>query len=378
LVVSTVTRTRLPSSVSFSYDLNGNLLSDGLKAYAYDDANQLTNVTAAGQWKTDFVYDGLGRRRITRDYTYLPSSNSYLLTNEVHYIYDGMMVQQERDSNNTAQVTYTRGLDLSGGFQGAGGIGGLLARSEGGSHAFYHADTGGNITSLADSSGSVVARYLYDPFGNLLGRWGALAGVNRYQFSSKEVHGPSGTYYYGFRFYEPDLQRWLNQDPIDELGGINVHGFVGNNPVRFVDPYGLEVPAMDSIDANPSIALELELEEQGLTRATANLASRLARSLCRAGRAVKKCERAHHIVAQTDKRAKFARGVLKKFKIGLDEAENGVGLPEKLHQALHTNKYYQAITEAAKTWKTREQAIEGLSKIANELRKLAEGMGAAP
>src|ERR1051326_3735533 len=224
LVVSTVTRTRLPSSVSFSYDLNGNLLSDGLKAYAYNDANQLTNVTAAGQWKTDFVYDGLGRRRITREYTYLPSAGSYLLTNEVRYVYDGMTVAQERDTNNVAQVTYTRGLDLSGAFQGAGGIGGLLARSEGSSHAFYHADSDGNITSLTDPSGNVGARYLYDPFGNLLGKWGALADANRYRFSSKEAHGPSGLYYYGFRFYEPDLQRWLNQDPIDELGGINVHG----------------------------------------------------------------------------------------------------------------------------------------------------------
>jgi hypothetical protein len=43
------------------------------------------------------------------------------------------------------------------------------------------------------------------------------------------------------RFYEPSLQRWLNRDPIGELGGINLYGFVGNNPMSFVDPYGLSV-----------------------------------------------------------------------------------------------------------------------------------------
>jgi hypothetical protein len=51
-------------------------------------------------------------------------------TNEVHYIDDGALVFQERDVNNVPQVTYTRGNDLSGTLQDAGGIGGLLARSD--------------------------------------------------------------------------------------------------------------------------------------------------------------------------------------------------------------------------------------------------------
>jgi YD repeat-containing protein len=83
LVVSTVTTSTLPVSVSFSYDANGNLLSEGLKTYGYDDLNQLTNVTVGGVSKTEFAYDGLGRRRITREYSFLPSSNSYVLTNEI-------------------------------------------------------------------------------------------------------------------------------------------------------------------------------------------------------------------------------------------------------------------------------------------------------
>ena len=42
----------------------------------------------------------------------------------------------------------------------------------------------------------------------------------------------------GFRFYDPSLQRWINQDPIGEAGGINLYGFVGNDPVNLVDPFG--------------------------------------------------------------------------------------------------------------------------------------------
>jgi YD repeat-containing protein len=117
----------LPASVGFVYDANGNLTSDGLRAFDYDDENQLIRVTVTNQWKSDFAYDGKMRRRIRNEYTW--TNSAWLKTNEVHYIYDGNLVIQERNSNNVPQVTYTRGLDLSGSFEGAGGIGGLLART---------------------------------------------------------------------------------------------------------------------------------------------------------------------------------------------------------------------------------------------------------
>jgi RHS repeat-associated protein len=238
LVVSTKMATKLPVTVSPVYDLNGNLVSDGLKGFEYDDANQLVRVTVTNQWKSEFSYDGLGRRRISKDYTW--GGASWTVTNEVRYVWDGMAVLQERDGANAVQVTYTRGLDLSGTMQGAGGIGGLLARTDSGGTAYYHSDAGGNVTTMTDSSGNVVARYLYDPFGNLLAKSGAMADVNKYRFSSKEVHPNSGLYYYGYRFYEPNLQRWLNPDPIGIRGGMNFYGFVRNDPLNSSDYFGLD------------------------------------------------------------------------------------------------------------------------------------------
>jgi RHS repeat-associated protein len=62
-----------------------------------------------------------------------------------------------------------------------------------------------------------------------------------YRFSSKELHVNSGLYYYGYRWYHPNLQRWLNRDPIYENGGINVYAFVVNSPVNFYDGDGLDI-----------------------------------------------------------------------------------------------------------------------------------------
>jgi RHS repeat-associated protein len=90
------------------------------------------------------------------------------------------------------------------------------------------------------TNGLMVAWYLYDPFGNTLAKTGPLADANVYRFSCKAYHEPSGLYYYGYRFYSPDLQRWVNRDPIEEEGGINLYGFVENEPLSLVDPYGLD------------------------------------------------------------------------------------------------------------------------------------------
>ena len=63
--------------------------------------------------------------------TYVPVSLNYSggwqQTSEVHNVYDGKVVLQERDANNWPTVSYTRGRDLSGSLEGAGGIGGCLA-----------------------------------------------------------------------------------------------------------------------------------------------------------------------------------------------------------------------------------------------------------
>jgi insecticidal toxin complex protein TccC len=57
------------------------------------------------------------------------------------------------------------------------------------------------------------------------------------RYSGKEMD-ECGLYYYGSRYYAPWLQRWVSADPAGSVDGLNLYQFVGNNPLRFVDPDG--------------------------------------------------------------------------------------------------------------------------------------------
>ena len=157
----------------------------------------------------------------------------------------GSLPFQERDGGGAVRVTYTRGLDLSGSLQGAGGIGGLLARTDASGSTFYHADASGNITGLMDAQGNMAARYLYGPFGRRTAQWGPLASSNVMQFSSMPLHARSGLSLYPLRAYDPGLQRWTARDPAGEAAGVNLYGFADNDPLGLVDPLGLEVDSSE-------------------------------------------------------------------------------------------------------------------------------------
>jgi RHS repeat-associated protein len=235
-----------------AFDANGNLISRNnsstgvpFHTFAYDDENQLTNITTSSR-RTDMTYDGLGRLRKRDEFTGSPGA--WTLSSETRYIYDRNLVIQQRDANNTPTISFTRGTDLSGTFQGAGGIGGLLACSEGYSSGnwttnnFYHADGSGNITRLFSTNPVVFINIAYDPFGNIiLSSAHLLNSANPYGFSSKEGLQNSAMRYYGYRFYDPNLQRWINRDPIQERGNLNLYSFAQNMVPNMVDKLGLQV-----------------------------------------------------------------------------------------------------------------------------------------
>jgi RHS repeat-associated protein len=220
----------IATNTTMQYDGNGNLTNDGLRSFAYDNENQLIQVWVTNQWLSQFTYDGKMRRRIRQEFAW--QNGAWVQTNELYYVYDGNVVVQERDVNDLPTTTYTRGLDLSASLAGAGGIGGLLSMTLNfapgtlnSNSFFYHGDGNGSVTTLINSFQAVVAKYLYDAFGNLLSKSGTFADSNLYRFSGKEAHPNSGLVYYLYRYYDPNQQRWPNRDPFMEPGFETVSHF---------------------------------------------------------------------------------------------------------------------------------------------------------
>ncbi|MEO6907681.1 MAG: RHS repeat-associated core domain-containing protein, partial [Abditibacteriaceae bacterium] len=191
------------------------------------------SVVVPDQTKSTFEYDSDGLKRISTEYTWDATANNgaggWTQSDETKYIYDGMNLVQEQAANGTVKASYVRD----------GNIGGVLSMTNADGTFDYHYDGNGNVVALTDSNQNIVAQYSYDAYGNLLSSSGSEADKNPFRFSSKYYDSDTGLYDYGFRHYDSSLGRWINRDPSGVNGGLNLYGFVSDNPVSGIDPNGL-------------------------------------------------------------------------------------------------------------------------------------------
>ncbi|HEY8962525.1 MAG TPA: RHS repeat-associated core domain-containing protein [Luteolibacter sp.] len=218
------------------YDADGNATAYPLPAQpsanvalSWDAENRLIASTANGV-TTSYRYDAQGRRiaKTTGQDTRL-------------FVYDQWNCLAEYNGTTLAK-SYLWGLDQSGSLQGAGGVGGLLSltlNNQPSTLNFYPTyDGNGNVSEYLAADGSIAAHFEYDPFGRLTVDTDA-NGQFDVRFSTKARDGESGLYYYGYRYYDPVTGRWLNRDPLEEEGGMNLFGFVRNDAVNQADVLGL-------------------------------------------------------------------------------------------------------------------------------------------
>lgn len=223
-------RTNLPSAVgsatynaanqqtafgglTLTYDLNGNLTGDGTNTFSWDARNQLSSIS--GGVSASFGYDARGRRN-----TKTVSSTT------TNYLYDGRNVVQELSSGTPTANLLTGHLDE------------IFTRAESAATVSFLADGIGSILGLTNSSGAVQTEYTYQPFGS--SSTSGTANSNSSQFTARENDG-TGLYFYRARYYSPTLHRFVSQDPIGfAAGDPNLYAYVGNSPLNFVDPLGLD------------------------------------------------------------------------------------------------------------------------------------------
>ena len=258
------------SQKAYQYDANGNLTNDGRMAYFWNDENRLVAVRDAktGALIQENRYDGLGRRR-ERIQSAVAGGDDPGSTNQ--YIYQGWLVLAVTDGEGNVLETYTHGADLSGKVGGgAGGIGGILASTQAGEAACYHYDFNGNVVNVSSSSNQTqLAKYTYSTFGEVLLKEGRFN--SRYQFSTKEYDAISGLSYFGYRFYSPNLGRWLSRDPIGDISFArfylqedirfrierqgNTYDFCKNSPMRYYDFLGLECKCIEDAEESYNVCM---------------------------------------------------------------------------------------------------------------------------
>jgi RHS repeat-associated protein len=231
---------------AFSYDADGNLTNDGRWVYTWDGENRLTQLESqttapsASKRKITYTYDYQSRLVARKSYT---NNGSYQIKSDTKYLNDGWRCLAEINATNNNLIRgYVWGLDLSGSFEGAGGIGGLLMLTDAATSTshFYAFDGNGNVSAMAKTSdSSKTAHYEYGPFGEVIRASGTIAKSNPMRFSTKCQDEESDLLYYGYRFYNASTGRWLSRDPIEEQGGINLYTMVRNRPVSNSDLLGL-------------------------------------------------------------------------------------------------------------------------------------------
>ncbi|MFA6961192.1 MAG: RHS repeat-associated core domain-containing protein [Opitutaceae bacterium] len=204
-------------TVTYTYDDDGNLLSDGTRTYTWDTFSRLKTVTTGGSTST-FNYDGVGRR--------------------VHELVNGVLVKQwlwadgpqpveERDASGVTTKRYYG--------QGFQTVTGGVATSY-----YYTKDHLGSVREVVDGSGAVRGRYTFDLWGDRSANLVTSNPVNSdVTYTGHLLHAGSGLSMTFYRAYNPKEGLWLSRDPIAEEGGVNLYGYVGNDPVNDIDPLGL-------------------------------------------------------------------------------------------------------------------------------------------
>ncbi|MCL6588975.1 MAG: FG-GAP-like repeat-containing protein [Firmicutes bacterium] len=201
---------------TYSYDGNGNMTgrSDG-RVITWDYENRVSSVSDGGSFTYDAEYRRL--KKVENGVTTLYFFNTY--------------EEEYRGGNLTKRSKYYFVNDQRVAEQST--IDGLR---------YYHQDHLGSSAAITDASGNLALKSTYQPYGSdAFSQGGA---VIDYKFTGKEKDG-SGLYYFGARFYDPEIGRFISQDPAKD--GLNWYSYCNNNPLKYVDPDGRNPVAVQKV-----------------------------------------------------------------------------------------------------------------------------------
>jgi len=203
-------------ATGYSYDVNGSQTSMPGETFSYNPADQTTQIVA-GSTTVNQSYNGLGQA-------------SRVSSGSTTFLNDQLGIN--RTSSTASTTYYTR--DTGGTVLGERNPGG------GSGNYYFLFDGLGSTVAVTDNAGNIADTYHYDPYGNITSSTGTV--VDPFRFAGGYYGSTIKLYKFGERYYDPNLGRWTQQDPVNnplDLQGWNQYKYAGDNPINNIDPSGM-------------------------------------------------------------------------------------------------------------------------------------------
>ncbi|MDF2804621.1 MAG: hypothetical protein K0S61_4526, partial [Anaerocolumna sp.] len=210
---------------SYQYDVQGNMILDEKNTYVYDALDQLIaiNETRTAIPVANYIYNSNGER-----------IQKTVNGKQTNYFYQGDFLLYETDSDNNITREYIwseSGYPIAFKYQG--------------NMYYYHTNYRGDVLAITDQSGTIVAEYSYDAWGNILSQSGDLANINPLRYAGCYYDAETKFYYLMNRYYNPEHGVFISLDPDagDLLDPITQNGYIyaDNNPIVLKDMTGTAV-----------------------------------------------------------------------------------------------------------------------------------------
>ncbi|WP_025123973.1 RHS repeat-associated core domain-containing protein, partial [Serratia sp. H1w] len=224
----------------YQYDAFGNMVerrNDGLvQHYRYDADNRLVGAKGSGPkglFEAQYHYDALGRR----------SSKVVTLRqerHETHFLWQGLRLLQSRTDDNQQTYCYDPNEAYT-------PLACIEKHYTGDRLYWYHTDLNGSPQEVTDAQGEMVWSGQYGIFGQVTRQtdamWSNLSRpLGRFsqplRYAGQYVDEETGLHYNTYRYYAPEVGRFITPDPIGLAGGLNLYQYAPN-PLSWVDPLGL-------------------------------------------------------------------------------------------------------------------------------------------
>ena len=212
--------TAQPQIIRYTYDRQGNMLSEGEKKYSYDSFGRMVRaeVPVESPGTREFQvqinrYDGEGLRHEMEE-------NGRL----IKFLYNEDREVVAEETGNGTITRYIRGL-------------GIISSDSEEAKTYYHyvSDEQGSITHVLSEDAEVLNHYSYDAFGNIIEKTEKVE--NRFCYNGEMLDPVTQQYYLRARFYNPVIGRFTQEDTYYG-DGLNLYQYCQANPVGYVDPSG--------------------------------------------------------------------------------------------------------------------------------------------